>query len=72
MSHSFLRRVFIFLVFSFSHPSVIACAVCGFADETTWAFVLTTVILTFVPLILFGLICRFIWKRSEDLKRGNP
>ena len=45
------------------------CAVCGFADETTWAFVLTTVILTGVPLALFGVIYWYL--KNHTMSEAN-
>lgn len=78
-----IRRLFLSLslLYVFTFPSVVsACAVCfGGEDDNRQAFIDTTVILTFAPLILIG--C-FIWlmvrrirsveaQRQEDLAKDR-
>ena len=44
-------------------PYLYACSVCGFGqDGSQWAFIFTTGLLTFLPLIMMWLIYYFIKK----------
>jgi len=49
------------------------CSVCGFGeDPARWAFIFTTAILTFIPLIAIGSVVYYAWsraKREADIKQ---
>ena len=50
-----LKTLCFFVLTSLSLQKLYACAACGFGpDETRWAFIATTAILTFVPLVLIA------------------
>jgi len=57
----------------FVSSAAFSCSVCGFGeDPARWAFIFTTVILTFVPLIAIGGVVYYAWsrgKREADAKR---
>ena len=52
----------------------LACAVCGFgAGESQNAFLLTTGLLTFVPLMFIGGVVFYLWRRHKSRQgRGLP
>ncbi len=47
--------------------TALGCSVCGFGeDPARWAFILTTGILTFVPLIAIGSVVFYVWRRGKN------
>ena len=51
------------LVFGLGGMQTYGCAVCGFGqDGSQWAFIFTTALLTFIPLLMAAGICLFIKK----------
>ncbi len=47
-----------------------ACPVCGVGKEgARFAFIFTTGLLTFVPLIMIGSVCYYLWRRTQ---RADP
>jgi hypothetical protein len=46
----------------------LACTVCGFGnDPSKGAFIATTGIMTFIPLIMLGAVVWYIWRRTKTL-----
>lgn len=62
-----------FLLWLFASPSqALGCAVCGFGDgESRDAFILTTGLLTFVPLIFIGSVIFYMWRRFRKLRAAE-
>lgn len=51
-------------------PSALACAVCGTGKQPNdWAFGLTTALLSFLPLMIFGGIVFFIVRAHRKARR---
>ena len=67
-----LGRVFLILGLLLKAPSVFGCAVCGFGDDgSREAFILTTGIMTFVPLIFIGCVLFYMRRRYLRLRRQS-
>ena len=51
-------------------PSAMACAVCGgnTPEESKMAFIITTGLLTFLPLLMLGSVAYWIRKRVRELE----
>ena len=62
---SFLLKVFLFVMGTMLASSAYSCAVCGFGadDNAREAFIITTGIMTFVPLIFIGSVVFYIRRR---------
>jgi hypothetical protein len=66
---------FFFVVLSSMAMSsqALACSACGFGeDPTRWAFIFTTGLLTFIPLLMIGSVVFLIYKRSKKLVLEVP
>lgn len=52
--------------------AALACTVCGVGkEESRLAFIITTGILTFVPLIMVGFIANYIWRQVKQRERAT-
>jgi|GEM_PF-4240855 len=57
---------FILLVLWYQSIDALACTVCGFGnDPAKGAFLATTGIMTFVPLIMLGATVWYVWRRTK-------
>lgn len=72
--NTFFRSIFLIVV-AFASKVAWACAVCGVANERSeWAFILTTGILTSVPLIFIGVVVFFFkrqWHKGEHDEQSS-
>lgn len=51
---------------------VLACSVCGYATEASRsAFILTTALLTFVPLLFIGAVVYYLKKKTNSSHPGS-
>ena len=67
-----LPKAIISFYFLLSSSKVLACAVCGFGDdESRSAFILTTGIMTFVPLIFIGSVIFYMRRRYLKLNSSS-
>lgn len=75
---SFYKRITIGLLLLISASSdLFACAVCGVSkEESRIAFIVTTGILTFVPLIVIGFVVYYIYRqvkaRESEASKNLP
>ena len=60
-------RVSLLLILLLATLPLFACSVCGYAaEESRRAFILTTALLTFVPLIFIGGVLYYLKKRHRQ------
>jgi len=70
-------RVLLAVLFLSNTSSLFACTVCGVGkEESRVAFILTTGILTFVPLIVIGFVIYYIYRqvkaRESEVSNNIP
>jgi hypothetical protein len=64
-----MPHLIVFISFFITSP-LIACSVCGFGDDSRNAFISTTALMTFVPLIMIGALAFWVhrrFKHAEEL-----
>lgn len=66
MNKRILALIFSLTAFLVKPGSVLACAVCGFGEDSRAAFISTTALMTFVPLILIGGFIYWIYRRAQS------
>jgi len=63
---SMLSNFITVLVLWYQAIDAVACTVCGFGnDPAKGAFLATTGIMTFVPLIMLGATVWYVWRRTK-------
>ncbi|MEZ4742408.1 MAG: hypothetical protein R3B45_08180 [Bdellovibrionota bacterium] len=61
----------VFLISTFISSKAYACAVCGFGEDSRYAFISTTALLTFVPLIMIGSIFYWVYRRAKQVNNNE-
>lgn len=60
-------KFILFTLLMMAHKSAFACAVCGFSNEKSqWAFIVTTGILTVVPLCFIGGVIYYFFRQVKN------
>jgi heme/copper-type cytochrome/quinol oxidase subunit 2 len=68
-----LVLAFAWLAIAALPESASACSVCyAGAEESRKAFLLTTVLLSVIPLAMIGALAWWVWRHARDAERADP